>query len=56
MPEPEEPPNFSSFPSKPQDNKANESKDASQQQEDPFNRNDPWGGYKPTGKLESLMT
>ena len=50
MPEPEEPPNFSSFPSKPQDNKANESKDASQQQEDPFNRNDPWGGYKPTGE------
>ena len=50
MPEPEEPPSFSSFPSKPQDNKASESKDASRQQEDPFNRNDPWGGYKPTGE------
>ena len=50
MPEPEEPPNFSEFPSKPQDNKASESKDASKQQEDPFKRNDPWGGYKPTGE------
>lgn len=49
MPESEETPKFSSFPTQPPNQKANESQDAANQKRDPFDRNDPRSGYKPAG-------
>ena len=54
MPEPEEPPKFSAFPSQPPNERANESFDATKQNKDPFDRNDPWSGCKPTGAPDNF--